>query len=320
MDAERVEVTKKTTSCTTEAIGSESIQDEPKRSLEDQRDRELIATELDQTLDDVDAYASFGCRRRAGHSSSDLPGYQAENDQDNGDHDGSAEINGQLKTKDDKIGFGGKLPEKRRITEVDDAESVLSTERKRKFHLETSAPISGTSSDDDDVLKMQADSILAATSSMPLHKDFVDDITTQEIADLRSKLQEGCFENYFSWTFWQSLHSNYGSILGYFLGFLTIVCLNHEWMLEEFADTNEGHSVAKTFVILFVIYSYSFITMGLELIQLIYLVLELYFPQRWQKIVEYYNHVRNMNDKIKRISSSKYFATPIVVSSIKFIV
>lgn len=312
MDPDRVGVTKKkTTIDTTEATGSGSVGNEVKLSLEEQEDNELgVKKHGDQTLDD--GGPSFGCRRRARHSS-ELSDNHSENFHDMGEHDGSGENKGRLETKDDKNGLGGKLPEKRRITEVDDADSVTSTERKRKFQLETNAPVSGTSSDDDDILNMKADSVLAGVSLMPSHKDFVDDITAQEIAELRSKLQEGCFENYFSWMFWQKLHSNYGSILGYLLGFLTIVGLNYEWMLEEFADTNEGHSVAKTFVILFVIYAYSFITMGLELVQLIYLVLELHFPQRWQKVVKYYNHVLNMNEKVKRISSSKYFLTPIVV-------
>ncbi len=317
MDPDRVSATNKTTIGTTEATGLECVGDEVKFSLEEQKDHELGAIKhVDQPSDEADL--SFGCRRRARHSS-ELADNQSEKVHDKGEHEVSGENKGRLETKDDKSGLGGKLPEKRRITEVDDVDFVSSTERKRKFHLETNAPVSGTSSDDndDDILNMQPDSMLA---SMPSNVNFVDDFTSQEIAELRSKLQEGCFQNYFSWMFWQRLHSNYGSILGYLLGFLTIVGLNYEWMLEEFADTNEGHSVAKTFVILFVIYAYSFITMGLELVQLIYLVLELYFPHRWQKIVDYYDYLRNMSDKVKRISSSKYFVTPIVVSAVTFYV
>lgn len=154
--------------------------------------------------------------------------------------------------------------------------------------------------------------MLSSKSPNFLDKTQMDEVTSGEIEELRKKLNEGYFENYFSWSFWETLHSNMGSVLGYTFGFLVILLLNYTWTLEEFADATEGHFVAKTFVILFVFFSYSFITLGLELLQFVFLMMEIYAPRYCKQLRGgFANFVASV--KLQKLQSSKYFYTPFVV-------
>lgn len=67
--------------------------------------------------------------------------------------------------------------------------------------------------------------------------------------------------------------------LSYAMGFLLILAMKYEWMIEEAAHVSEGHSVSKTLVILFLFYGYSCITLGSEVMQLLYMALEVRHPE-----------------------------------------
>ncbi|ODM99886.1 hypothetical protein Ocin01_06795 [Orchesella cincta] len=131
----------------------------------------------------------------------------------------------------------------------------------------------------------------------------VDELTEQ---DLETENRTD-FENRFTWMFWTSLHANYGRYCGYAFGFLITLFLNISWMLDEIGSTSEGHSVSKTFVVVFILYAYSFITLGLELVQFVFLFSEIYLPYFTCKLREHLNDWDQRYPMFGRMRSAKYF-------------
>ncbi|CAL8109491.1 unnamed protein product [Orchesella dallaii] len=133
-----------------------------------------------------------------------------------------------------------------------------------------------------------------------------------EVGNLENRGNSNDFEARFTWQFWTSLHANYGSYCGYAFGFLVILLLHLSWMLEEIGNTTEGHSVSKTLVIIFIIYCYSFITIGLEFVQFAFLASEIYLPYLCYSLKRSLKDWNQRYPVLKIIRSGKYFYPALV--------
>lgn len=151
----------------------------------------------------------------------------------------------------------GKFQDKRKMELEEDL-----IQPKRKCQLPVGADKNDSERSDEDELSVKENLMVSQLRELL-------ETETEEFEESQSR---------FAWEFWKSLHANHGSTFGYLFGFLMLLLLNHEWMIEEFADIAEGHSVSKTFVVLFLFFGYSVITFGFELIQLILLISEVTSP------------------------------------------